>query len=351
MKMMKSAIINRWHSIDIMEVPIPEPEDGEALVRLTYCGICGSDIHLYNGEHPVAKPPVAMGHEMIGIVEKINTSLPVCFDVGDRVSIHGDCCGKCDLCLSGAANQCRRRGVKSSNIAGDSEYMVGHVDNIVPIPPHLSDREACLLEPFACAIRTTDRARIKTGDTVLVIGGGTIGFACAFTAREMGASRVIISTRSEFHKQMVARYGFELIDPLQQDIVETIMKMTHGNGTNVTIEASCSVNGVQTSTAVTGVEGTIVMLAVGMKPQPVFDVGSIALKELNIVGSRAHTVADMRRAAVFMDGLCKKYTLDPLITDIIPLEDIEEGYKKMAEHRSTGKILVKLHGRTERSAL
>lgn len=342
MKTMKSAIINHWHSIDIMEVPIPEPEDGEVLVRLTYCGICGSDIHLYNGEHPVAHPPVAMGHEMIGIVEKINTSLPVCFKVGDRVSIHDDNCGKCDLCLSGAANQCRKRGMKLRKTAGDSEYMTGHADNIVIIPPHLSDKEACLLEPFACAIRITDRGRIKTGDTVLIIGGGTIGFACAFTAREMGASRVIISTRSEFHKQMVLRYGFELIDPLKQDVAETIMEMTHGRGANVTIEASCSINGVQTSTAATGVEGTIVMLAVGMEPKPVFDVGSIALKELTIVGSRAHTVADMRRASIFMDGLCKKYTLDPLITDIIPLEAIEEGYKMMIEHRSTGKILVKL---------
>lgn len=339
---MKSAVINQWHSIDIMDIPIPEPEENEALVRITYCGICGSDIHLYKGQHPVAKPPVMMGHEMIGIVEKINTKLPTKFKVGGRVTIHGESCGKCDLCLSGAANQCRKRGVKPQPSAGDSEYMIGHVDNIIPIPEHLSDYAAALVEPFACAVRTTDRANIHTGDVVLVIGGGVIGLAIAFMAREMGASRVIMSVRGKARQDMAAGYGFEVIDPVAHDAAEVIMEMTDGEGANVVIEASGSPAGAQTTTAAAAVEATIVMLAVGMEPKPVFDVGSIALKELKIVGSRAHTAMDMRRAAKFMDGLCRKYDLDPIITDIISLDHIEEGYKMMIEKKNRGKILVKI---------
>lgn len=342
MKTMKSAVINRWHSIDIMDVPIPEPEENEALVRITYCGICGSDIHLYKGEHPVAKPPVMMGHEMIGIVEKINSTLPTKFKIGDRVTIHGDSCGKCDLCLSGAANQCRKQGVKLQPSAGDSEYMIGHVDNIIPIPEHLSDYAAALVEPFACAVRTTDRANIHTGDVVLVIGGGIIGLVVAFMAREMGASRVIMSVRGKARQDMAAGYGFEIIDPVARDATGAIMEMTNGEGANVVIEASGSLTGAQMTTAVAAVEATIVMLSVGMEPKPVFDVGSIALKELNIIGSRAHTASDMRRAARFMDGLCKKYNLDSIVTDVISLDQIEKGYKMMIEKKNRGKILVKI---------
>ena len=110
---MKTAVINCWNRIDIMDVPRPVPEQDEALVRILYCGICGSDIHVYRGEHPVLRPPIPLGHEMVGVVEYVNSSLPGAPVPGDRVVLHNESCGKCDLC--------RRVGVKTQKTAADSE--------------------------------------------------------------------------------------------------------------------------------------------------------------------------------------------------------------------------------------
>lgn len=342
MEMMRSAIIQKWHSIDVLQVPVPEPEKDEVKVRLTYCGICGSDLHIYNGVHPTARVPVPMGHEMIGFVEEINTDLPVDFKVGDRVTVHGASCGKCELCLTGAANQCQKRGVKPQLTAGYSDYMTGHVDNVVKIPEGLSDKVATLLEPFACAVRTTRRGHIEAGDTVLVIGGGIIGFSVALMARKLGAGRVIMSLKHQERIDRAKEYGFETIDPGSEDVISRIMELTEGKGANVTFETSCSPSGIKLTTAVTAIEGTIVMLAVGLEPKPEFDVGAIALKELNIVGSRAHTVVDMRHAAKMLEIIAKENDLEKLISDIVPLDDIEDGFKMMIEHRNRGKILVSM---------
>lgn len=342
MRTMRSAIIQKWHSIDVLQVPVPEPEKDEVRIRLTYCGICGSDLHVYNGVHPTARVPIPMGHEMIGYVEEINTDLPVDFKVGDRVTIHGASCGRCERCLTGASNQCLKRGVKPQTTAGFSDYMTGHVDNVVKIPEGLSDKVGTLLEPFACAVRTTRRGNIEAGDTVLVIGGGIIGFSVAFMARKLGAGRVIMSLKHQNRIDLARKYGFEVIDPDTENVIAKIMEITEGNGADVTFETSCTPSGIMITPAVTAVEGTIVMLAVGLEPKPEFDIGAIALKELNIIGSRAHTVVDMRHAAKMLGIIAKENDLEKLISDVVSLDDVEEGFKMMIEHRNKGKILVSM---------
>lgn len=342
MRTMKSAVIRRWHSVDVLDVVIPELGENEVLMRVLYCGICGSDIHVYNGKHPTARLPVPMGHEMVGVVERIHSQLPLSFSLGDRVSIHGASCGRCDLCLSGAANQCLKRGVPTQTTAGAAQYMVGHVDYVVPIPPGISDVAAALLEPFACAVRTTERARIRPGDSVCVIGGGTIGLACGMLAKLHGASQVLLSARRPFQLELARKYGFVAIDARNEDVAARVRALTGGRGAEVTIEAACTAEAMRTTTQVTAVEGTIVMLAVGLDPMPQFDVGSIALREFTIVGSRAHTAADMRRAAGLMEALNSQYDIDAMVTDILPLEEIERGYQMMILKQNKGKILLKM---------
>lgn len=338
-KTMRAAIIRKWGEITVEDMPMPQPGADEVLVRLTYCGVCGSDIHIYNGEHPTAKPPVPMGHEMIGIVEKINSDRVLPFCVGDRVTIHDDSCGRCDLCLQGCANECTNKRVSKVS-AGYAQYMKGHVDNVIPIPTHLSDKVAALIEPFSVGIRTTDRAGIRTADTVLISGGGIIGQVCAFVAREKGAARVIISEIDPARIATAKLYGFETINPRKKDVTEEIMKLTYGHGADVIIETSCSNAGIAMTPYAASVEGRIVLLAVGLPIKP-FDVGLIALKELTIIGSRAHTAADMRRAARFLDGFGKKFDLDPLISDVLPLEEVRDAFEMMIEHKNKGKILIR----------
>lgn len=342
MRTMRSAIIQQWHSIDVLQIPVPVLEENEVRIRIKYCGICGSDLHVYNGVHPTAKVPVPMGHEMMGFVEEINTKLPVDFKIGDRVTLHAASCGKCERCLSGAANQCLKTGVKHQTSAGYADYMTGNVADVVKIPDSLSDRVAALLEPFACAVRTTQRGKIKAGDSVLVIGGGTIGFATALMARKMGAGRIIMSVKHQNRIDLAKEYGFETIDPETEDVIARINELTAGNGVNVTFETSCAPSGIKITPAVTAVEGTIVMLAVGLEPRPEFDIGAIALKELNIIGSRAHTIVDMKRAAKMLEIIAKENNLEKMISDTISLDDVEAGFRMMIEHRNKGKILVNM---------
>ena len=340
MKTMKAAVVHSWGTMDIDTVPVPEPVADEALIKLLYCGICGSDIHVYKGEHPTARPPCPMGHEMIGIVERINSERKLPFKIGDRVAMHSENCGRCEFCLEGNANQCRTRTGTQRLSAGFAQYMTRQVSCIAPLPPHIPDEVATLTEPFTVAVRTTDRSGLRIGDTVCIVGSGNIGFVIALMCREKGASNVVITGHAKERLDFAKAYGFETIDQTQTDLESRIMEITDGRGVDVTIDASGSVKGMQITPRITCVEGTIVSLSVGL-PLDVFDTGLIALKELTIIGSRAHHFREMQRAVIFMDNFCKRYDLRNLISNILPLDDVKTGFDMMVEKRSAGKIIIK----------
>ncbi len=163
------------------EVPIPEPGVEDVIVQVERSGICGSDVHIYHGVSPL-KPPVVLGHEFVGVLADMGANVGN-YQLGDRVIVEpGVPCGTCTYCQSGWYNRCPRQytiGGYPHHDGGYADYVRVPATNLIPMPSGMSFEVAAMVEPVACAMHALDVADVKPGDSVLVMGVGTIGLLIA----------------------------------------------------------------------------------------------------------------------------------------------------------------------------
>ena len=188
---MKAVVWENKDVINLREVPVPVPEKGDALIKVIMTGICGSDLTIISGKHPRAKTPTVIGHEFIGIVEKINGTANG-FEVGDRVAVEPLLsCGHCKHCLNGNAHVCgtlRLLGIEAPGAF--AAYATAPLKKIFKLPANISDISAVLLEPLSVAVHTLNYSRLQKGEDVSIIGAGPIGLLCAEVARAKGAGKI-----------------------------------------------------------------------------------------------------------------------------------------------------------------
>ena len=184
---MKEVVITGPRQYEVREVPIPKPGDGEVLIQMKAAGVCGSDIHLFLGENPNAVYPRIPGHENAGVVVEIGKNVTA-VKPGDAVVVDlVVACGRCPQCLRGRRNICRT--VKARGAATDGgwrEYFTVPVHEVYLLPRQIPFRDAALIEPFAIGGHCTSRAGIQGGESVLVLGSGTIGAVILQTLKQKG---------------------------------------------------------------------------------------------------------------------------------------------------------------------
>jgi threonine dehydrogenase-like Zn-dependent dehydrogenase len=258
---MKAALLKKWEDMQVIDIEKPKPDKDEALIRVIYAGVCGSDITVYSGKHPTATAPVVVGHEILGIVEEINSSKPLNFKAGDRVTVEPlISCGVCEACIKGYKHVCRSLkllGIHENG--GYAEYTKVSVDKVVKVDDDIPDRIAALAEPFAVGFHVISRSNLRLGDSALIIGAGPIGLIIAITASFAGASRIVISEVNENRRKLAEKLGFETIDPTKEDPMEAVNRYTNNTGFDVVFEVSGSKAGALLTkscllTDVTGVE-------------------------------------------------------------------------------------------------
>ncbi|MCQ6558861.1 zinc-dependent alcohol dehydrogenase [Paenibacillus mendelii] len=342
---MKAAVLTEWETIEIRDVPIPELEENECLIKVSYTGICGTDLHIYGGHHPTAKSPIILGHEFIGTVERIRTNRSVDLKPGDRVVAEPlISCDSCEACREGNWHVCRTLKLLGIHANGGfAEYLKASVDKVIKVDARLSDRIAALTEPFAVGFHVNQRAGVKNGDRVLVIGGGPIGHIVGLVAREGGASRVVFSEINPVRIDQVKAFGFETIDPTNEDAASRVHAFTDGEGFDVVIEVSGSQAGLLFSTEACRIRGTVVFVGfLGKIPQ--FNVLQAIFKELTMVGSRVYTFGHFQKTVKLLEKMTleNKYDLEKLISDILTLDQLESAIQSMREGNNLGKILIAL---------
>jgi len=246
---MKAAVVEQIGVITVKEVPKPDLIPGSMLVRVEACAICGSDIRIFRKGDPRATLPRIIGHEIAGIVEEVGSGVKG-YKAGDRVTIapgHG--CGKCKYCMNGMGNVCidPRPSVGYASSGGFAQYIVPPV-NVVEngfvnhIPDNVSFEEASMAELLACCINAQERAEVKKGDTVLIMGAGPAGCMHIELARARGASKIILTQRS-LPRLKIAYEKFRpdvIIAGEGQDVVEKVKAETDGLGADVIIVAAPS---------------------------------------------------------------------------------------------------------------
>jgi 2-desacetyl-2-hydroxyethyl bacteriochlorophyllide A dehydrogenase len=333
---MRAAFYHGARSFKPGTAPVPVPASREALLRVRRVGICGTDLHIFQGhlDHRVPKGGI-IGHEAFGeIVQPPQWSD---FKAGDRVVIEPLWfCGKCRACRMGASYICYDLKVLGVDLPGAmQEYWTVPGERLLRIPDTLTDDHAALIEPLAVATHDVRRAGVKAGDSVLVFGGGPIGTLIALVCRVRGA-RVVVAELNPFRLEMLAGLGLQTVGA-GTDVVRFADEWTDGAGVDVAFEVTGNPAVVRLMTEVVRVWGTVSLVAIHAEPMPV-NLYRMFARELSMHGSRLYAREDWEEAIQL--AASGAVPVAPLVSRVIPLEALQEGMEQALGGGPVMKVLV-----------
>ncbi len=340
---MRAAVIREANLLELAEVPVPKLKPGEALVRVKYCGICGSDLHVLHGQHPTARFPVVPGHEFVGEIVATHGE-------GRDVPAKGETvvaqpffsCGHCQPCAKGRDNVCRNLCFIGAHTDGAfAQYVKVALRKTYRLPDSVDPRLAALAEPLAVAVHDVRRSRLQVGETALVIGGGAIGLLIAIVARRAGAGRVVVSEPSAWRRKFAESLGFTAVDPLSQDFDARLGAAGEGLGFDTVFEASGSRPGVAACTRYAKISGRIMIIGMTREPYPV-DLSAVFAKELVLEGVRIHAQYHFIGALELLKSGVLDAELSPLISEVFPFEKVTDAFAMAESGGDFLKILVKM---------
>jgi L-iditol 2-dehydrogenase len=312
------------------EVPDPTPGPGEALVRVRAVGVCGSDVHYYLDGHigdAVATFPFTMGHEFAGEIAALGpgTEGP---PVGTRVAVDpAIACGKCETCLDGNPNCCPNvRFPGSAPIQGTlSEYYAHPAELCVPLPDALDFADGALLEPLGVVVHTLTLAKIRPGDTVVVLGGGPIGLMTLEVALSSAAGAVFLSEPIPERRDLARQIGASAIcDPTTEDPVAWLNALTAGRGVDIVIEAAWGGDAVGQAVNMAKPAGKVVLVGIPREDIVTFQAGAARRKGLSILMSRRMKLVYPRAMSLVERGVVD---LKQYLTHRFPLERAGDAFE------------------------
>lgn len=317
---MLAAIFNGNKKISLSDYPLRALEKNELLIKVTNCGICGTDRHIYNGTAP-SSVPVILGHEYSGIImEKVDSDTE--FRIGDKVAIDPNIyCGNCKYCRKGMVNFCENLKALGVTINGGfAEYSIVPTSQAYLLPRDIDLSIAAFAEPLSCCLRGIQHADIKTGNNVVVIGGGSIGLLMVQLAKNAGASKIIL-IEPELNKQSLGiEFGADYsLNPFDEKIFEAINNLTESQ-VDVVIECAGNIKSVDTAIKVSGKGGKVVVFGLTSKDKNItLNLQSLFQKELKIFNSYLNPFTFQTAIDLLIN---KKINVQKLLTKKIHLKDI-----------------------------
>lgn len=336
-----SAAFYRGDKQFVVEQVTPAaPRANEVRIRIAYCGICGTDMHVYHGnmDGRVGLNRI-IGHEMSGVVEALGEGVND-VAVGQKVVVRPlDHCGDCPACNAGHKHICHKLKVLGMDTDGAmQELWTVPAHTLHKLPDNLRLDHAALIEPVAVACHDVRLSALQAGEDVVVIGGGPIGVLVAMAARDVGGN-VVISEVNPNRLAIAGKLGFDTVNPAEDDLAETINARTQGKGADVVFEVSGTQSGVDAMTAVAATRARIVMVAIhAQKPQ--VDLFQLFWRELKLIGARVYEPKDYEKAiAMITSGGVDAETV---ITDVTSLADIQTAFESLDRSPTAMKSLIKV---------
>jgi (R,R)-butanediol dehydrogenase/meso-butanediol dehydrogenase/diacetyl reductase len=336
---MRAAFYEGHQKIRIGEGSPVAPSPGQVRIRVSHCGICGTDLHLFHGtlDSRVRQPHV-MGHEMSGVVDVVGEGVTG-WKAGDRVAVRPlEYCGTCPACRAGHEHVCHTLKVIGVDLPGAMQgTCTVPARTLHALPESLSLEHGALVEPLAVACHDVRLGEVASGENVVVLGAGPIGVLIGLVSRLAGA-RVILSEVNPFRRRLAERLGLETVDPREVDLPGLVDERTGGAGADVVFEVSGSAAGAESMTALPRVRGRIVIVAIHAEV-PRVDVFRVFFRELRIVGARVYEGQDFEKAIrVAASGALP---LRELITNVMPLEGLESALHQMESGGEVMKVLIR----------
>lgn len=338
---MRALVYKGPRNILVEDVTVPPVGEKDVLIRIKYCGVCGTDIHIYSGDGGSFQvtPPLIMGHEFSGIVEKVGSKVTK-VSTGDLVTVDpNDMCGECYYCKNAMEQFCQNViGIGTTADGGFAQYCVISEKQVFKFKEGMDALTAAMAEPLSCCIHGIDLCNIKFGDEVLVIGGGPIGLIMLQLAKMAGASKIILSEPVCEKRELATKLGADLtINPLEED-VPTVLEAACKN-INVVIECVGNVRTIDNAIQWAGHGATVMMFGLtGPDAELAIRPDVIFKKELKLTSSFINPYTFERSIAVLESG---KINVKDIISDIVELEDSVKVFEDV-KYRSKGKAVIKI---------
>ena len=337
---MKSAVFYGKHDLRVENSPMPKVGPEDILIQVKACGICGTDVHIYEGDKGAAEvtPPTILGHEFSGVIAEVGSNVTK-YKVGDRVCIDPNCyCGKCDFCRNGIVHYCTDMiGYGTTVNGGFAEYCSVNQRQVYKLGDNTTFEQGAMTEPVACCLHGMDMCNIHPGSNVVVIGGGMIGLLMLQLSKLAGAARVALLEPVESKRVVAKKLGADiLIDPINENVEEELKKagMTW---VNTVIECVGKTATIQQAIDIVGNKGTVMMFGltkpddtIAVKPFQIFQ------KEIELKSSFINPYTQKRALDLIDSG---RLDVSSMVYAVESLENLADILSN-PELRAKGKYII-----------
>jgi L-iditol 2-dehydrogenase len=328
---MKVLLLSKYRHLEIADAATPVPADGEVLIRVEACGICGSDVHGYDGASGRRIPPIVMGHEAAGTIAELAPGVTG-LARGDRVTFDSTIyCGACTPCLRGDVNLCDQRQVlgvsctEYRRTGAFAEYVAVPSRIVYRLPESISFAEAAMLEAVAVAIHAVSLVAIPAGGSALVVGAGTIGLLVLESLRAIGCTRVFVADVDASRLKLAKDLGATAVLSAEADTVRQVLGLTSGTGVDVVVEAVGRNETVAAAIACVRKGGSVVLVG-NIAPEVTLPLQTVVTRQIRLQGSCA-SAGEYPRAIEWMaTGAIR---VQPLITAIAPLDQGPQWFERL----------------------
>ena len=337
---MLHAVVTAPYRIVIEETPIPAPGPGEVLIEIAACGICGTDLKINEG-HYLGHLPVTPGHELAGRIAALGAGVTGLAE-GDLVAMNPNLpCRRCVFCRRGRPHLCEAsQAVGVTRAGGFAEYCAVPAELALPLPPGLAPEEAAMMEPVSCCLHGMDLAGVQPGESVILLGGGSIGLILLQLAQAAGAAWTAVSEPRPEKRELARRLG--ATHAVGPEEVAALAGTLPGGGAQVVVECAGVAPTAQAAMGLVRPGGTVLLfgvcppdLNVPIAPYEVFH------KEITIRGSYTNPFTDARALELLAAG---RVQVAPLLSHVFPIERAEEGLAAVRAGETT-KAQVRPGGR------
>lgn len=337
---MRSAVFYGKHDLRVEEYKMPEPGPRDVLIQVKACGVCGTDVHIYEGDKGAADvtPPTILGHEFSGVIARVGEEVSN-FKVGDRVCIDPNCyCGACEACRNGVAHYCEHMiGYGTTVNGGFAEYCTVDERQVYKLGKHTTFEQGAMTEPVACCLHGIDLCEIRPGHQVAVIGGGMIGLLMIQLAELAGAAKVALLEPVGKKREIGSKLGADIcIDPLHENVKDRL-KEEGMTWINTVIECVGLPTTIEQAIEIAGNKAVVMMFGL-TKPEDTVSVKPFQIfkKELELKASYINPYTQKRALDLIDSG---RLDVSSMVYEVCGLDKLED-ILRQPELRALGKYII-----------
>ena len=337
---MKSAVFFGKHDLRVEEHEMPKVGPKDVLIQVKACGVCGTDVHIYEGDKGAAEvtPPTILGHEFSGVIAEVGSEVTN-YKAGDRVCIDPNCyCGACEPCRNGVVHYCEHMiGYGTTVNGGFAEYCAVNERQVYKLGDNTSFEQGAMTEPVACCLHGMDMCEIRPGHQVVVIGGGMIGLLMLQLSRLAGAAKVALLEPVESKREVGKKLGADIcIDPIHED-VKARLKEEGMTWVNTVIECVGRPSTIEQAIDIAGNKAVVMMFGL-TKPDETISVKPFEIfrKELVLKASYINPYTQKRALDLIDSGRLDVSSMVYEVADLDELADILSN----PELRAKGKYII-----------